>query len=752
MMAAYQPQPIHPGMNPHGHPSGMPPNMQHMGQQMMQPGVSGPGQAQMSQAGAMMGMSAMQSGQHAVGGMPQNQGMGGQSMPGQNPQAMNHMTPQQMMQHQQMQQMQQNPQMAMQHQQRLLQQHAMRNMQAAHANGMMGMQQAGMQGLTQQQIGAMLQQQSNAGAHPGAVQLPPHMQQQLMQQRAIQQQAQQNHQAQLHQQQIAMQQANSQQSNQGQPGPPSQQVQQAGPPQMRPQSRMANTNEQTPGSQQQHPQQVHQSQSQQGTPQQSQQPNPQQVQQPMNPQQIQQVQQQQRMAMMHRQQQQHIHAQRVQQAREQQAQAQAQQQQQMQSGALILRLNLLCDHLSNFNLANGKDLNSWNDFVDKHFAPEGRLLHSFDEPNKAKKTYEVLRPTIARYFFTYFESGAQSLRLHIEHAREVPLGGNRFQVSCSHATLAVAYPSGARLEMTGSLNVLFVPVSNIIECLEMQQTGTEESLSRSEIERVLSSWSPVMENKSPKLAKNKLPKAQQKLQQRFDGLTIDHFPKAPKGNMGVTSRVQQFLEIGETMNFMTELMQLSQDRQLRPEQALDAWAASQQQHDQGPVPGGNPQVHMLPNGVPMGNRTPSMGHMPIPPGNLSSPAMGNMGLPMQQPGVGGGPLMNGSPHIANMNHPGGGGGQLAPNMHPQPNSHTPSPRQSNMAAPPMVPQHSQQGTNSSAASANTSPQVNNKRRRSTVKVEEDGQEAVGPPVAGGGQKAAKNTPRMTKKGKPGGAG
>ncbi|TKA59786.1 hypothetical protein B0A55_12926 [Friedmanniomyces simplex] len=546
-MAAYQPQPIHPGMNPHGHPSGMPPNMQHMSQQMMQQGVSGPGQAQMSQAGAMMGMPAMPSGQHPVGGMPPNQGMGSQSMPGQNPQAMSHMTPQQMMQQQHLQQMQQNPQLAMQHQQRLLQQQqAVRNMQAAHANGMMNMQQGGMPGLTQQQM-AMLQQQGNAGGHPGAVQLPPHMQHQLMQQRALQQQqAQQNHQAQqLHQQQIAMQHANSQQSNQGQPGPPNQQAQQVHPPQMRPQSRMANANDQTPGPQQQHPQQGQQSQSQQGTPQQGQQPNPQQVQQPMNPQQLQQVQQQQRMAMMHRQQQQQIQAQRMQQAREQQAQAQVQQQQQMQPGALILRLNLLCDHLSNFNLTNGKDLNSWNDFVDKHFAPEGRLLHSFDDnPNNKAKTYEVLRPTIARYFFTYFESGAQSLRLHIEHAREVPIGNNRYQVSCSHATLAVAYPSGARLEMTGSLNVLFAPISNIIECLEMQQTGTEETLSRSEIERVLSSWSPVMENKSPKLAKNKLPKAQQKLQQRFDGLTIDHFPKAPKGTMGVTSRVQQFLEVG----------------------------------------------------------------------------------------------------------------------------------------------------------------------------------------------------------------
>ncbi|KAK4927958.1 hypothetical protein LTR66_016253, partial [Elasticomyces elasticus] len=43
-----------------------------------------------------------------------------------------------------------------------------------------------------------------------------------------------------------------------------------------------------------------------------------------------------------------------------------------------------------------------------------------------------------------------------------------------------------------------------------------------------------------------------------------------------------------------------------------------------------------------------------------------------------------------------------------------------MAAPPMVPQHSAQGTNSSVASANASPNVSGKRRRSTVKVEDEG--------------------------------
>lgn len=181
---------------------------------------------------------------------------------------------------------------------------------------------------------------------------------------------------------------------------------------------------------------------------------------------------------------------------------------------------------------------------------------------------------------------------------------------------------------------------------------------------------------------------------------------------------------------------------MRPEQALDALVqdyetrggpAAQQPNQQG-----NPQINLPPNGVPVGNRTPSMQNMQVPGAQagtqFSSPSVSNLNLPMQN-GMSG---INGSPHIAN--NPG-----LAPNMN-MPNSHTPSPHQSNMAAPPMVLQHSQQGTNSSAASANTSPNVNAKRRRSTVKLEgEDG-------GADGSQGAnrVKPSPRMPKKAKPGG--
>ena len=221
------------------------------------------------------------------------------------------------------------------------------------------------------------------------------------------------------------------------------------------------------------------------------------------------------------------------------------QQVQQQSGAFILRLMLFGDQLSNFNTANGRDILEWHTFVDRHFAPEGRFLHSFTLVDDNLKTFEVPRQTIARYFQMYFDSGAQSLRLHTEHSREQQMPQGRHSVSFSGATLTVAYPNGARLEMGGSMNVLFAQSSNLFECLELQTTNSQETIMRSEIERILTNWSPTMSNKaSPKTAKNRLPKAQQKLQSQLEGLTIEHFPKAPtRGELGVTARMQQFLEV-----------------------------------------------------------------------------------------------------------------------------------------------------------------------------------------------------------------
>ena len=208
---------------------------------------------------------------------------------------------------------------------------------------------------------------------------------------------------------------------------------------------------------------------------------------------------------------------------------------------------MLADHLSNFDSESGKDMLQWHAFVDKHFAPDARFIHSFAEDGtKPAKQYEVPRATIARYFQTYFMSSAVYLRLHLENGRENPLPPNRCQVSFFNATLTVAYANGTRLEMDGSVKVLFTTeYDNAIQLMELNTANVEECVARSELAKFLTSWSPTMANKnSPKMAKKQTPKAQQKMQSHFEGLTVDHFPTTPsKGTLGINRKVQAFLEV-----------------------------------------------------------------------------------------------------------------------------------------------------------------------------------------------------------------
>lgn len=210
----------------------------------------------------------------------------------------------------------------------------------------------------------------------------------------------------------------------------------------------------------------------------------------------------------------------------------------------ILRLVLFSDKLSSFSVTDGerdgRNLSNWQEFIDGQFALDGRMSV---QPIDSQQKTEIPKATLPRFFWMYFETGASSLRLHTENGREQKLPQGRCRVNCESATLAISYPNGARVELSGPLNVMF-GADELIEYLEFQMLHCEEHLSRTEVEKVLTNFSPQMSNtKSPKMAKNKLPKAQQKLQQQNESLTIDHFPKAPRGQGGMTMRMLQFLEV-----------------------------------------------------------------------------------------------------------------------------------------------------------------------------------------------------------------
>ena len=90
---------------------------------------------------------------------------------------------------------------------------------------------------------------------------------------------------------------------------------------------------------------------------------------------------------------------------------------------------------------------------------------------------------------------------------------------------------------------MFPPGSDKFEVLEFEVHKYDEYLSRTDVERVLSLGSPVM-NRSPKLSKTaQKQKAMQKLEKGAPGLTIKNFATAPVNHYGITDAVMQYLEV-----------------------------------------------------------------------------------------------------------------------------------------------------------------------------------------------------------------
>jgi len=136
-------------------------------------------------------------------------------------------------------------------------------------------------------------------------------------------------------------------------------------------------------------------------------------------------------------------------------------------GQCILKLNLFCDHLSNFGLiskplqtylANGAsrmeaqgqkqrdDLNYWLNFVDRFFSQKGVFRHSVwlvDEDSN--KQYEITFPALARYFHTHFESGIKNMQLVVERGSERTLPNDGHYIESPKSSFIYWFDSGSQV-------------------------------------------------------------------------------------------------------------------------------------------------------------------------------------------------------------------------------------------------------------------------------------------------------------------
>jgi len=196
------------------------------------------------------------------------------------------------------------------------------------------------------------------------------------------------------------------------------------------------------------------------------------------------------------------------------------------------------------------------------------VQHIWTAENAGKtKEFTINAPSLPRYYWTYYNSGIQNVQLKIENAKELPLQNNCHYVACEKAQITFWFANGTQVSYTrvlwlstnmltrlkliwsGKMSAYFPPGSDRFEVLEFEVHKHDEYLPKSEIQRVLSSSSPVM-NRSPKMTKNQQKtKAMQKLQKDLDtGLTIGDFPTAPVNSWGITNAVMQYLEVNKPIS------------------------------------------------------------------------------------------------------------------------------------------------------------------------------------------------------------
>ncbi|KAL8636790.1 MAG: hypothetical protein Q9228_005854 [Teloschistes exilis] len=600
----------------------------------------------------------------------------------------------------------------------------------------------------------ILQQQHQA-------QLNREQQQQQQQQQQHQQQQQQHHAQQQQQHQAMAHHMALQQATQGGGNPPQPTPQ----PQSRPPSQMAGgPDPQAAANVQQHSQmqQQHSQQQQQPPPQQSQtiqQPQPQSQQQPQP-----QAQAQQQTPQQAQSQQQPTPQSQAQQQHQAQQQAEAQVHHVQQNtnalmgprvqpmkGASVLKLMQFADLLGDFSVSTSistpaaghpcadqdqtikqeNHLSHWQGFVGRFFSHTGVIRqHLYSSSDQATKTFEISpTPTLARYYWTHFNSGVQNIQMILGKARELDLPNGGHAIASDKTSFVYWLADGHQLVMSGRLRVQFDRV-DMIDLLEILTTSHEEFVPRAKLLRTATE-SPEMKQ-SPNQSKTTGKKGAQQRQKPAQAMQdLGPFAAIPRSTItdhGVTPSVQKFLEVAEAMSLMQPLFKYSQSQLgLSPKDALRQMNQSQYNPQQMGQPGFNPamfqqQQNMNPNlQFPPGQRTPNF----VSPANSAHLTLPNQSNAAPSPAT----IHGMSPAMTNMN---------LLQQHQAPTSVG------------MVHSVSQHGTNNSVGtgsqgpSASASPNNNKRQRPSAIKGEDEGGGMEINGVAGPSSKV-KPSPRISKR-------
>lgn len=88
----------------------------------------------------------------------------------------------------------------------------------------------------------------------------------------------------------------------------------------------------------------------------------------------------------------------------------------------------------------------WQQFVSKFFSPDGKfVLHLATTAEGRIKQFTTPFATLARYWWTYFESGVQNLQVKMESAKQTPLANDCHYVAFERCQFVFWYGNGVQV-------------------------------------------------------------------------------------------------------------------------------------------------------------------------------------------------------------------------------------------------------------------------------------------------------------------
>ena len=195
-------------------------------------------------------------------------------------------------------------------------------------------------------------------------------------------------------------------------------------------------------------------------------------------------------------------------------------------------------------------LEHWTNFVERFFSHTGVIRQQlYYASDQSTKTFELSpTPTLARYYWTHFNSGVQNIQMILEQFRETDLPQTGGQSLVSSKTSFVYWlANGHQLVTSGGLRVQFDQFGKI-DVLEILTQHHEEYVPRAQLLRAAAE-SPEMKhspNQSKASGKKGAQQRQKAAQAAQEQVPVAAVPHSIINDQGVTPSVQQFLEVSSS--------------------------------------------------------------------------------------------------------------------------------------------------------------------------------------------------------------